>query len=216
VIDLTTEELDKTAIRIGSNLDIEVVQTISASGKMMCAYQPPACAKQANLSSTSAPNPKQLKLAGSLNKPTPLHSCAPCALAGLSTLKTPPNLVCSALTMVPSSGDSPQDKKQLKHNTVTLAILALRQLIAALKLVKGRREMAMRLLHANLQNFLQLGLLILRMVWVTPPTAMAPPGRIMAKFLNERREEENNKQKLEWIVAGWEPLKLTWDLLTNS
>jgi hypothetical protein len=45
---------------------------------------------------------------------------------------------------------------------------------------------------------------------------MAPPGRIMAKFLNERREEENNKQKLEWIVAGWEPLKLTWDLLTNS
>jgi hypothetical protein len=83
-----------------------------------------------------------------------------------------------------------------------LAIVALQQLIAALRLVKGRREMAMRASHADLQNFSRLGLLILRMVRVTPPTATALARRITANFLNERREEDTNKQKLKWVVAS--------------
>jgi hypothetical protein len=51
---------------------------------------------------------------------------------------------------------------------------------------------------------------------MTPPTATAPPGWITAEPLRASREHDNNQPKLEWVVSGWEPLKLTWDLLTDT
>jgi hypothetical protein len=120
------------------------------------------------------------------------------------------------MTMVRSSGDSPEDNRQQKHNTLTLGLVALQRLVVALRLVKAWKEMAMRASPAALRNFLELGLIILRMVRVTPPTAMAPPGRITSGTLRASRKCDNNQQKLEWVVLGWEPLKLTWDLFTDT
>jgi hypothetical protein len=58
------------------------------------------------------------------------------------------------MTMVPSSGDSPEDERRLKHNALTSAMVALQ------KLVKAWKEMAMRASPAALRNFSELGLIV--------------------------------------------------------
>jgi hypothetical protein len=95
--------------------------------------------------------------------------------------------------VVPSTGDSPQDEWRIKHNSVTSELVALRQLVTAFRLVKGRREMTLRALLADLRNFAHMGLLILRMVRVSPASPLAHYLGITAKTLKKHREQDTNK-----------------------
>jgi hypothetical protein len=219
VANLTKEESQTAAISLdSSDLDVEIVQSTSTCGKTKNAYRPPAQAKQTNNQSTcSVTTSKKYQFT-----PFPTDRLQPQASgsgsqASSSTYhsKTPPKPLGSSSTVVPSTCNSPRDEWQIKHNTVTLGLVALRQLVAAMRLVKWRREMASRASPAELRNFSKLGLAILRMVKIDPANPAAPCQNIMAKTLNHPREQDNSKQKLEWVMAGWEPIKLAWDLMTN-
>jgi hypothetical protein len=214
VVDLTKD--NKAAI--SSDSDVEIVHSISSYGKAMSAYQTPARAKQpSGRPASSSGNLKRHRFTPMTRtqlQPQPSTSCVQ-ASSSASTSKTPPQPLGSSSTAVPSTGDSPQDKWWLKHNAVTSALVAIRQLVAALRLVKGRKEMASRASLANLQNFSRMGLLILRMVRVSPASPLAHYQKITAEMPNEHREEITSKQKMEWMMAGWEPLKLAWDVMTD-
>ncbi|PLW31368.1 hypothetical protein PCANC_17726 [Puccinia coronata f. sp. avenae] len=210
-IDLTHEGSHASRIVSSSDSDIEVVQSTSGSDGATCAYRPPTRAKRPNPSSELKPHAKRTR-----TTPSPSSRVQSQSAATPSTSKTPLNTDRLSMTMVMRSGDSPEDERQQKHNSLTSGLVALRRLVVALRLAKTRKEMAVRASPAALRTFSELGVLILTMVRVTPPTASAPPGRITAGTTAASRECGNDQQKLEWVVSGWEPLKLTWDLLTDT
>jgi hypothetical protein len=219
VIDLTKDKSQEAAFSLdGSNLDVEIVHSTNSHGKTTSTYRPPARAKgQSCQPASSAGNSKRHQftpMPKTRSHPKPSTSRVQ-ASSSASTSKTPPKPLALSSTVVPSTRDSPQDEWRLKHNNLTSALVALRQLVMALRLVKGRREMASKASPADLRNFAHMGLIILRMVRISPPSPSAHYQRITAKTLNKDREQYTNKQRMEWVMAGWEPLKLAWDLMTD-
>jgi hypothetical protein len=101
---------------------------------------------------------------------------------------------------------------------MALAVVALRQLVATLRLLEGQREMASRTSARKLNNFVRESQTLLGMVQRTPSALeLSPlPELAWAYILDNAKREEDKDQKLEMVVEGLEYCKLTWDLLNNQ
>jgi hypothetical protein len=115
------------------------------------------------------------------------------------------------------STDSPQELFRLKHNSVGSANVALRQIVAALRLVKTRRDMALRATPARLADFVSYSRLLLRMMNGSPSglELFTLPGLDWASILDGPEEDTNGSQKMTMVVDGRNYCKLTWDVLNN-
>ena len=102
------------------------------------------------------------------------------------------------------------------NNCLVSATVALQKIMAALRLVKGQREMAKPAAPVEANRFMRGAHLILQMVKQTTlyQTPTPPPGDPVVAGTPVAVGENN--QRFESVVAGWEYLKLAWDLLNDS
>jgi hypothetical protein len=116
------------------------------------------------------------------------------------------------LELVPTSNEglkeSPQEEFCLKQNTLVLSMVALPQLVAALRLVKGQREMSTHASPAGINNFIW-GQELLRMIQGTPPGVESTflLQLALASATCVQKGENKDAQMLVMVVEGWEYYK---------
>ncbi|PLW28759.1 hypothetical protein PCANC_21783 [Puccinia coronata f. sp. avenae] len=219
-IDLTVEDFETEAQ--DDNSDIEVLKSTLPSGKVIEVYHPPQRPKQLFGQDSSADEPV-LKRPQATNTPTNGIRGSSLAASGGSCL-TPLasgscHLTTSSIPITPHSGaqshggstNSPQELFRLKHNSVGSANVALQQIVAALRLVKTRREMASRATPASLADFVSYSRSLLRMMNGLP-SGLEPfmlPGLDWASILDGPEEDTNGSQKMMMVVDGRDYCKLT-------
>jgi hypothetical protein len=106
----------------------------------------------------------------------------------------------------------------LKLNTLASALVALRAIVAALRLVKGRKEMAKRATLARLVDFVCESRSLARMLQGSPSGLESSPlpEANWASQPNGPEEAGGESQKLEMVEEGRDFCKLTWDLLNDQ
>ncbi|PLW37277.1 hypothetical protein PCASD_09426 [Puccinia coronata f. sp. avenae] len=117
----------------------------------------------------------------------------------------------------PRSKNSPQELFRLKHNSLASAMGALRQITAALRLVKGRKEMATKATLKQLTNFFCESHSLVRMMKGSPLGLESSPlpELAWASTVDGPEERTDQSQNLALVNEGWDYCKLTWDLLNN-
>ncbi|PLW28114.1 hypothetical protein PCANC_27951 [Puccinia coronata f. sp. avenae] len=234
-IDLTNVDTnEKSAGNQDDDLDIEIVKSILPTGKTINTYQPPQRSKRPSNQSPLAdhPAPKKQRTTNTKAKQqprkfpaasstttgrTPLASGSrPCPQKSGSASQTPitPG---SGQTSKPCSKDSPQEIYRLKYNTLASAMVALRQIVAALQLLKGRKEMTAKATPAKLADFVCDPHTLVKMMQGLPSGLECSPlpELAWASASDSPKEENDDSQKLTMVVEGWEYCKLTWDLLND-
>jgi hypothetical protein len=113
-------------------------------------------------------------------------------------------------TRKPGSKDSPQETYLLKYNTLALAIVALRQIVAALRFLKGRKEMTAKATPAKLADFVcDSHTLVKMMQGSLLGLECSPLPELAWASTSESPKEENNqsqKCKTELFHGRWQDL----------
>ncbi|PLW06742.1 hypothetical protein PCANC_28647 [Puccinia coronata f. sp. avenae] len=203
------------------------------SGKVVDTYRPPQQTKRAfdKLGSTHDAVPKKSQTTGAQAKPhrkLPLSVTAATQKAPLAssschrqptshTTTQSPSTPQSGPTSNPDSKTSPQEMYRLKLNTLTSALVALRQIVAALWLVKGQQEMAKRATFAKLVDFVCDSCLLVRMLNGSPlGLESSPLPEVTWASQPDGAGGEGGKiQSLAMVQEGWEFCKLILDILNN-
>ncbi|PLW26227.1 hypothetical protein PCANC_22426 [Puccinia coronata f. sp. avenae] len=213
--------------------DVEIVELKLPSGAVIKTYRPPQRAKRPleQPAPRAYPNAKKLRkgsahpsqpqkrtsIASSTSQGNPRASGSRPHLQQLPSSSGSPHSPDSVTSSNENTRDSPQEQYQIKHNCLASALVALRQLMAALRLVRGRREMASRASPADLNKFVRGGQILLQMIRCTRagqastlPLESALPGAANCLEGNDGKD-----QRLEMVVDGWEYCKLTWNILND-
>jgi hypothetical protein len=106
---------------------------------------------------------------------------------------------------------------RLKLNTLTSALVALQQIVAALRLVKGRQEMAKRATFANLVDFVCDSHSLVRMLNGSPSGLESSPlpEVTWASQPDGAGGEGGKIQSLAMVQEGWEFCKLILEMLND-
>jgi hypothetical protein len=260
-IDLTIKDNKETSVsNQEEDLDVEIVKSTLATGKVIDTYRPPQQSKKVfdKSDSTEDAAQKKIRTAGvqpkpcskrplsvtTASQPCPKHpssvTTAPCPkrplLVTTASQKTPlatgsrvshpvlhattqsPSTPRSNPTSNPGSKTSPQELYCLKMNTLALALVALQQIVVALQLVKGRKEMAKRATLAKLIDFVCDSRSLVQMLQGSPLGMQSSPLLEVewASQPNGPEEEGGEIQNLAMVEEGRDFCKLTWDLLNNQ
>jgi hypothetical protein len=232
-IDLTMEDMDETVSDKEVDSDIEIVKSTLTTGEVIDTYRPPQRTKRplSKSGSTDGSAPKKLRAAGPRAKPhpkqplsvssatqnTPVPSGHRISHPALHATTRSPSTPQSNPTSNSGSKNSPQEMYRLKLNTLASALVALRAIVAALRLVKGRKEMAKRATLARLVDFVCESRSLARMLQGSPSGLESSPlpEANWASQPNGPEEAGGESQKLEMVEEGRDFCKLTWDLLND-
>ncbi|PLW30781.1 hypothetical protein PCANC_23882 [Puccinia coronata f. sp. avenae] len=152
-----------------------------------------------------------------LSQQAPLASGSCVRLPTLHATTGSPSTPESGPPSNPRSKNSPQELFCLKHNSLASAMGALRQITAALRLVKGQKEMATKATLKQLTNFVCESHSLVRMMKGSPLGLESSPlpELAWASTVNGPEERTDQSQNLALVNKGWDYCKLTWNLLND-